>query len=197
MGFLKNFNLNELKNEYQIEVFVETGTYMGASLEYAIKSNFKDLYSIEILDSYYKKCVEKFKNNTNVHLYHGSSVDGLKKISEDIKEKNVLFWLDAHLPDFYDSSYNEDYLNNEEIYIPLKKEISVIKNNKNISNDVFIIDDLRIYENGNYKSGNWDGLLKNKNYTEGISFVYDLLKETHNIEKDYNDEGYLICKPKK
>jgi len=108
-----------------------------------------------------------------------------------------LFWLDAHLPDFYDNSFGNDYLNNKEIFIPLEKELRIIKESKNIENDVFIIDDLRIYEKGNYQSGNWDGVLKNEKTSSGVNFIYDILSDTHTIVKDYRHEGYIICQPKK
>ncbi len=78
----------------------------------------------------------------------------------------------------------------------MKEELKLIVQHKNISDDVILIDDLRMYETRNFGSGNCDGLLKHKEYTEGITIVYDLLSSTHNINKPYEHEGYITCIPK-
>lgn len=198
MGSLKSFNLFDLLINLNIDTFVETGTYTGDSLEHALSTNlFKKLYSVELLEQYYNLCLQKFLNNKNVELVHNNSIDGLKYILKKIKTNNVLFWLDAHLPDFYDPNIKKNYVEQEDLFIPLKTELEVIKKEKNISNDVFLIDDLRIYESGNFENGNWDEVHKNEKYKQGIIFVYNILENTHDIQKLYKDEGYIICIPKK
>ena len=197
MGYLQHFDLTNLKQHTDIEVFVETGTYMGDSLAYALANNFKKLYSIELLEKYYNLCIEKFKNYQNVELVNNNSIEGLKIVLKKIKNKKTLFWLDAHLPDFYDHSFQtNNYLQDNALYIPLQNELVVLTQQKDVSNDVILIDDLRIYEIGNFGSGNWDGLLQHKEYKEGINFVYDLLSKTDNIKKLYDHEGYITCIPK-
>ena len=198
MGSLRHFDLANIKQHANIEVFVETGTYTGDSLSYALNHGFESLYSIELLEQYYKLCVNKFQNHKNVNLVHNNSVDGLQNVLQKIQNKKTLFWLDAHLPDFYDSSFQtSNYLNNDTLYIPLREELELIIRQKNVTEDIILIDDLRIYEIGNFGSGNWDGLLKHKEYTQGITFVYDLLSQTHDINKLYEHEGYVTCIPKK
>ena len=47
-----NFNLEELRNEYDCSVYLETGLYYAtkdiASINQAIKSNFNRIFSIEL-----------------------------------------------------------------------------------------------------------------------------------------------------
>ena len=195
MGTLRLFDIKNYIEEYEIDTFVETGTYLGDSLDYATEFNFKELYSIELLDIFFLKCVDRFKSRKNVHLIKNNSIDGLESLLSDISQKKCLFWLDAHLPDFYDESFDSNYTKNENLFIPLKEEIKTIKKIKNIEKDIFIIDDLRIYEKGNFEHGNWDGYLKNENSVYGIKFIEDLLNTTHTISKDYRHEGYIICEP--
>lgn len=197
MGTLKTFNLGKFIDEYQVDTFIETGTYLGDSLDYASKFNFKTLYSIELLDEYYQKSLERFNHNEKIFLIKNNSVDGLISLLPKLSDCKCLFWLDAHLPDFYDVNYGNNYTENEKIFVPLEQELSSLKKFKNIENDVIIIDDLRIYERGNFESGNWDGYLKKLISDKGINFIKDLLSETHHIEKDFRHEGYLICLPKK
>ena len=107
---------------------------------------------------------------------------------------NVLFFLDAHFPgaDFHYETYTSvtDY----DTRLPLKKEIEAIVNNRNIKNDVFIIDDLRVYEDNEYSDGNWP--LRKIAGGDGIDFIFDLLGNTHNIERDLRYQGFLIITPK-
>ena len=86
MGSLKSFNLSDLLINLNIDTFVETGTYTGNSLEYALSTSlFKKLYSVELLEQYYNSCLQKFINNKNIELVHNNSIDGLKYILKKIK----------------------------------------------------------------------------------------------------------------
>jgi hypothetical protein len=195
MGTLRSFNITYYIEKYNTKTFIETGTYMGDGLSYANEFNFEKLYSIEMLENFYDYCNNKFNVYPKIKLINNNSVDGISEILPLIKNDRCLYWLDAHLPDYYDKSFGKDYDNNKKIFIPLEEEIFLLKSNKDISKDVFILDDLRIYEKGNFQSGNWDYYSGNlKPY--GCSFIYDLLDETHNIQKDYRHEGYIICTPK-
>jgi hypothetical protein len=191
MGALSHFNLNDYINKYNSEFLIETGTYRGDAINYALKFKFKKLFSVELLKENYDICVDKFKANDSVILINDSSVNGLFKILHNYDIGNTIFWLDAHLPNFYDKSYSSDYMKDKEILIPLEEELKTIVNNKDVKNDVFIIDDLRIYEKGNFKKGEWLGVIDSGQY--GIDFIYKLLGKTHNIERNYDDEGYIIC----
>jgi hypothetical protein len=77
--------------------------------------------------------------------------------------------------------------------LPHFQRIEVIKSF--FENDYFIMDDLRIYEDGNFESGSWSD--RQRIGGDGINFIYDLLSKTHFIERDYRNEGYIICKPLK
>jgi len=59
---------------------------------------------------------------------------------------------------------------------------------------VFILDDLRIYEDGPYEYGNWDlrKFIPNLN----LDFLNDIVSKTHTISKDMRHQGFLILTPK-
>lgn len=106
-----------------------------------------------------------------------------------------MFFLDAHFPgaDFHLASYFDE--KDENIRIPLKRELqTIVKYKKGFENDVFVIDDLRIYEDGPFEGGNWP--LRAALGSDGIDFVFDLLNNTHNISKNYKSQGYIIALPK-
>lgn len=194
MGNLKRFNLKEYIEKYGSKFLIETGTWHGAAVEYALEFKFEKIFTIELLKEYYDGCVEKFKNNDNVILLNGTSPECLLEILKENEVGNTIFWLDAHLPDQYDKSIPSNYKENDELLIPLKGELKSIVENKNVLNDVFIMDDLRIYEKGGFRKGEWSKVIDSGH--GGIDFVFDLLGKTHDVQRIYDDEGYILCTPK-
>ena len=85
-----------LFEKYVNPIFVETGTYKGDSVQEALDVGFKKVYTIELDDGRYEKCVKRFANNPNVHLYHGDTLEILPKVLELVDER-ATFWLDAHI----------------------------------------------------------------------------------------------------
>ena len=71
-------NVHDLES-FNCDVFVETGTGKGTGLAHALKYKFDKVYSIEINDTLYNECNQKFKAD-NLELIHASSIDGLMKI---------------------------------------------------------------------------------------------------------------------
>ena len=197
MGELYIHDLEPYLNKYNPTVFVETGTGEGIGLHHAAKSNFKRLFSIEIIPELAQSCTEKFSEDKRVHIIENNSLEGLVEILQVVPaEEPVFFWLDAHFPgaDFGFNSY--DHLSeNVNLHKPLKAELkTIVRCRPDISKDVFIIDDLRIYEKGDYQLGNWD--LYGKYGGGGIGFITDAFSETHDLKKDYRHQGFVILTPK-
>ena len=197
MGELYIHNLAPYLEKYQTTVFVETGTGDGTGLAHAADSNFDKLYSIEIMPQLAEKCRFRFADNTKINIVENNSIDGLKEILGKVPaNKPMFFWLDAHFPgaDFGFNSY--DHLSeNVTLHKPLKAEIeTILECRPDVSKDVFIIDDLRIYEKGDYELGNWD--LYDKYGGGGIEFIADAFSDTHDLKKDYRHQGFVILTPK-
>ena len=199
MGILRNFDFNQFTNA---DCFLETGSENGFGIEHALKyKNIKYIQSVEINEKFHNFCKHKFKFNDNVNLWLGPSEERLKEMVESMKEyKSCIYWLDAHLPSDPGSRFKHDRIK-DEIEFPLETEIKIIKENRDISNDYFIIDDLRIYIDGpfQYPGSSWP---HHKLYPDffphkdGIKFIEDLCGDTHEIVKIYDHEGYLLMYPK-
>lgn len=194
MGELYLHDLQNYISNFGCKNFVETGTGRGTGLSHALKYNFEKLYTIEIIKDLYDYCRNKFTDQ-RLSLINSDSLTGLSSILSSLDTSPTLFWLDAHFPgaDFHYNSY--DHLSDvPELHKPLKNEISLINNNRKHIKDVFIIDDLQIYEDGPFELLNQD--FKNKYGENGIDFVVDLYGETHNFTRDYRHQGFLILTPK-
>ena len=162
MGTLENFDLGE----YGCDTFIETGTGRGEGLEYAKKFPFKQLYSFEINSHVFDVSQDAFDMRTQI--FHSKSVDGLLQVLPLIQGKRILFWLDAHYPgaDYGHAKYDAEP--DMDVRLPLYRELETIIKHRGVK-DVFIIDDVRIYDKG-----------KIREYLPNVEF------------KDF-DEGYAIC----
>jgi len=93
-GALKASFLKKMADLFQTDIFIETGTCHGSTLDNA-KNYFKILYSVEKERHFYNKAIKKFERDLNINLFCEKSPKFLAEILPQISEK-ALFWLDAH-----------------------------------------------------------------------------------------------------
>ena len=93
-GSLKYRFLKDLKSYFGIEIFVETGTNLGNTTAKA-SGIFTEVHTIELFPEFYSLALEKFKTNSNVHVYFGSSEHLLPSILP-LCQQPTLFYLDGH-----------------------------------------------------------------------------------------------------
>lgn len=194
MGSIKRFNLKNYIDKYNLTYFIETGTFLGESIDFSLNFEFKKILSMEIMKNLFEKAKSKYKENARVDIFLGDTSKNFSELLLNIpSNNNCLFWLDAHLPTHYGMSNHE--ITSKETVIPLEKELEEIKKIVGVENNVFLIDDLRIYEDGPFSNGNW--FERKIMGGEGIKFIENIFQPTHTIEKNYSDEGYIIICPKK
>lgn len=200
MGHLQAFNLSSFIPAYNLRGYVETGTGEGDSLKYALTCpQFEELYSIEMDSRIYMNALNKFKD-PRLTFFNGLSKDILNDLLPKLDlEKNYLFFLDAHFPeaDFQNEDpgrYIKSFFKYGQDSIPLEDELALIRTKRTLNRDVILIDDLRIYEDGPFETGNWADRTKIK--AGDISFIEKLLGSTHDITRNFKQQGYLILTPK-
>jgi hypothetical protein len=194
MGFIDKHDINSIITEFNIENYIETGTGAGICLSHMIPFNLKQYHTIEIHSTLYDLAKEKFKDYSNCNLHFGESSE---KLVDALKDTNgpTLFFLDAHFPGADFGYAQHDSEKDYNIRLPLENELKIISDNKDTSKDVLILDDLRIYEDGPFEDGNW--VDRKRIGGEGIEFIYNLFEKSHDISKDYRDQGYILLFPKK
>jgi len=194
MGTLTKY----LMTQTGCNIFVETGTGSGGSLEHAYASaSFEKLYSIEIHKESAEKVMARFSQAPSVKIFNSTSEHALKEIFRILKpEDRVFFFLDAHFPGEHATDFlGYDRISTDSLTLPLENELRLICDARPNANDVIVVDDLRIYENGPYERGNlpenFGGLPAD---FRNIKFV-DQLFGNRKVDKDFRDEGYLIISP--
>ncbi len=137
----KRQQIKNQKDKYGINVLVETGTFIGDTVEY-FKNTFRKVYSIELAEELAAKATKRFAGDNNVTIIQGDSADVLNKLVAEINEP-VLFWLDGH----YSSEF---YLGDEYIKTgrgkkdtPVEEELKLIF--KSPLKHIILIDDARLF----------------------------------------------------
>ncbi|AOX00753.1 hypothetical protein BJP34_16050 [Moorena producens PAL-8-15-08-1] len=125
--------IQDLAGEFQINNFVETGTYYGATAKWA-STIFNHVFTIENSVDIHTKVVNQYSDIKNIDFIFGDSRTQLSKLTLKLKE-STLFWLDAHW------SGGLTYGQNDQC--PLLEEIAIVNS---LKTDVYLfIDDARLF----------------------------------------------------
>ena len=194
MGQLNQaIKIKNVLDYYDIKNFVETGTGQAEVVRSVYEANEDlNIHTIEVVEEIFDQNKIKFSYLKDVSWHLGTSFKILPEILPTF-EGNTLFWMDAHFPgaDFGLSSYGDE--KDMDKRLPLQKELESIVQSRDVKNDVFVIDDLRIYEDGPFETGNWDE--RTKYGGDGIGFIEDIFEDTHYIGRSYNAQGSVILFP--
>ena len=206
MGSIGDFDLKNIRRNTGIGTFIETGTLYGHGILEAHRAGFYDIHSIEIEPTLAKKAKETFADYPYVSIYEGNSFNVLEEILPTIN-RDAFFWLDAHFPgaDAHLISYEECKNIEYDTNLPLEREIDLISKRIGKYNDIIVSDDLWLYEDIKIKGVGFNEHCKMNNHNvtreeivkgKDLSFLYDKFKDTHDFQKVYKHQGYLVTKPK-
>lgn len=79
---------------FHLDTFVESGTYLGATVEF-LSRYCQTVYSIEYQERLYQLAIQRFAGRPNIHILHGSGADLMPSVLKQI-DRPALFWLDGH-----------------------------------------------------------------------------------------------------
>ena len=208
MGSIRTFDLKQIRQNCNITTFVETGTLYGEGVDCALEYGFDKVFSIEFDDNLFTTASSKYINNDSVTILKGSSSDVLPELIKDI-DTNILFWLDAHFPgaDAGKVSYRECCESLEyNVNLPLQAELKAIADRCKQYKDVIILDDLWMWEDGEYGAGNMDSHCQahghdiTREFVIGDKSLTPMIQpftDTHHEKRIYDHQGYLAILPNK
>lgn len=133
--------LLKYKEQFDLNVLVETGTFLGDTVEY-FKNKFEKVTSIELAEELAIRAQKRFQSDGNVSIIQGDSGKLLKSIVEQSREP-ILFWLDGH----YSSEFyiGDEYIKTAKTNVntPIEEELKSILESKQFH--VVLIDDARLF----------------------------------------------------
>ena len=135
---VKSDVVKEYAQKFNIETFVETGTYLGQMID-ATKENFKEIVSIELDKNLFERAKNRFSGYKNITILQGDSSELLPGYIQNIR-KPILFWLDAH--------YSAGFTAKGKLNTPIMKELESILIHPLNTEHVILIDDARHFNGG-------------------------------------------------
>ena len=169
-----SFDLESLRQKYNCLNYFETGLYdtrsQNSSIHKALSCGFKNIFSIEIKDTWVKIGKDIFNKEINekrVHLYLDDSTNLNKYIMNETFNDRTIFFLDAHV--------DANNIRNFKKRCPLFEELKAISNMKR-KDHIILIDDLRII-NLKFPWGE-------KSYGK-INFIDQIKEQILSINKEY------------
>lgn len=150
---------------------------------------------MDIVASEIERLRPPFRCDPRIQLFAGRSVDIMRQVLPQVPG-NIIFWLDAHFPGAHHQIQKYDSESDLDVRLPLEKELALIKQLRPGKRDVILIDDLRIYEKGNYEEGNLSDLGLESLGKFDSRFLYSTFEETHHAHRILKNTGYLMLLPK-
>jgi len=159
----------DYQKKYNCSTFIETGTYLGDTVE-AMKTKFKKVISIELGMDLYINAKERFLNDKNVEIFQGDSGKVLPQIVLGLKDP-AIFWLDGH--------YSAGITAKGDKICPILEELDAIFDNSNL-NHVLLIDDARDFVGeGDYPTiERLTDYIKSKNERYKVQVKHDIIRYT-------------------
>lgn len=127
--------VSKLQKAYNVQLFVETGTYQGNTALWAAE-HFQTVITIEASAEIYAQVVATHSQVKNVKFLYGHSKEQLATLVPSMNEP-CIFWLDGHWCGGV--SYGE------EDECPLLEELLII--NRSAQDHFILIDDARLFLN--------------------------------------------------
>jgi hypothetical protein len=138
---VKRSIIQSYSDKFKLDVFVETGTFLGDTVEY-FRNKYKQVYSVELSEELAAKATKRFSEAANVRIIQGDSGIVLEKLVTEI-DRPTLYWLDGH----YSSEFflGDTYIKTArtEKDTPIVKELEVLLHDTH--QHVILIDDARLF----------------------------------------------------
>lgn len=167
-GALRTDLLTHLKDNFNINAFVESGTYKGDTA-FLAGLLFDEVHTIELSKELVESAGIRFKNLPTVKVYQGDSGSVFRQILPKITSR-TLFYLDGH--------YSGGNTAKGECNTPIFAELAAIRDAKK-SDSILLIDDIRLFQASLYPEK------ITNTAAEGYPDLHELVEALLEINPDY------------
>jgi len=195
MGSLSLIPIGAIRKTFNLTAMVETGSEGGFGIGIGLRAGYEKIISCDIIEERYEQASKLFENDNRVKVFFGDSRIVLPEMLKEVEEDNILFWLDAHLPNYSPLKGDRKFTMGE--ILPLRDEFDIILKNRDCSSDVIIIDDLCLYDRL-YREKGFDlefFMELEEQRSIPINKIVSLFPD-HNWEIINKAEKYLVLTPK-
>lgn len=178
--------IKELKTQYDLNTFVETGCWKGDGVLTTLFLDFEQIYTCDIQKTCADAVCTRFINfSERITVSHEESVPFLEKTFNKLKSKSCFVWLDAHFPELHGGEPTSSGF-------PLLEELDIIRKFIDVRS-VILIDDIRVLAD----SPRMDFDQKFKMTTVKLSDILDKMRKTHFFCDAFNNmwEGLVLLLP--
>ena len=133
-SIIKRHIINGFRTRHNITTFVETGTYLGDTVEF-FRRKCVSIFSIELNESFARDGQRRFRAHRHIEILHGDSGVVLGKVLQRLNGP-ALFWLDGH--------YSGGQTAFADIATPIMAELDTIFS-REVRNHIILIDDARLF----------------------------------------------------
>jgi hypothetical protein len=194
---LSDFNLSRLIADFGCRHMIETGAGDGRAIAEAVKHDFAQIYCIEKAHKYALDVALRFAADPKVTVIHARAEKGYREAFEEIPPNSpVLFALGAHAPDTDICRATQEGSVAADFRLPLEKELRFLAQTRDLSRDLFLIADLRVYEDGAFAAGPCRPEARPAPAWRSLRFVDDILGATHQIDRLTIRTGFLCAFPR-
>jgi hypothetical protein len=162
--------------------FVETGTFKGDGVAWAIEQGFEKIYSVEVSKELFDAARERFKDHEHVTIVHGDSPQFLSDLSSRVSGP-AFFYLDAHWSGAYQNTQTGFAGSN---LVPLKEESVALSTYRDIGTSLIAIDDERLMVDPVNPPASWGLELK--------TWLLDFWCRQHGCEATFLDDTMILEK---
>ncbi len=180
LGVIKEFSdhgslhlsfLSLLKELFDANAFVETGTFLGFTTAKAAQV-FEEVHTVELNAKIYTKACERLKLFSNVKLHLGDSADILPRILSQVTGAPI-FWLDGH---YSGTSYFGHQTGFGKKNTPIVEELISIGQMR-LKHGIILIDDIRCFD---------PHITTSSKVIRGYPSLQEICTLLYNINQDYS-----------
>ncbi len=169
--------ITDIQAEFEVPHFVETGTNVGQTAEWA-SEHFDDVTTIELDDDLYETAVSERGHIENLSIVKGNSTEELGPVLADLHGQAVVH-LDAHLGGKWLASAGDTTASEDFTECPLMDELDAFKGLE--ETHYLFIDDARVFTSPRREPFNPDDWPS----------VQDVIHKLEEVDPDYHVIIYL------